>query len=300
MRFCVPFPMFPVDHLLALAPVAEAAGFDLIAVPDSVFFPEQVSADYPYSPDGQRFWAPDTPFVEPFIAMAAMAAITTRIRFVTNVVKLPLRDPLIVAKQLSSLAVLSGERVELGVGLSWIPEEFAWTGTNMRTRGARLDEQMEILRLVCGGGGPAFVEHHGRHYDFGRLMISPAPERPVRLHVGGHSEPALDRAARVGDGWISVQTTTTEVREVVATLAHRRDEHGRSDVPFDVNVLLLDVVPDATGVDTYRTMAAEIEAAGMQPVFQVVPWYFAGGDPNDLVVRRDAIARFGDEVIAVV
>jgi probable F420-dependent oxidoreductase len=292
--------MFPADHMLALAPVAEAAGFDLIAVPDSVFFPEHVSANYPYSPDGQRFWPPDTPFVEPFIAMAAMAAITSRIRFVTNVVKLPLREPLVVAKQLASLAVLSGERVELGVGLSWIPEEFTWTGTNMRTRGARLDEQLEILRLVCGGGGPAFVEHHGRHYDFGRLMISPAPQHPVRLHVGGHSEPALDRAARAGDGWISVQTNTTEVRQVVAELARLRDAHGRSEVPFDVNVLLLDVVPGPAGVEAFQAMASEIEAAGMQPIFQVVPWYFAGGDPNDLGVRRDAITGFGDEVIRAV
>jgi probable F420-dependent oxidoreductase len=298
MRFCVPFPMFPADHVMALAPVAEAAGFHSIAVPDSVFFPETVSADYPYSADGQRFWPADTPFVEPFIAMAAMAAITSTIRFVTNVVKLPLREPLIVAKQLASLAVLSGERVELGVGLSWIPEEFAWTGTSMRTRGARLDEQMEILRLVCGGGGPQFVEHHGRHYDFGRLMVSPAPAHPVRLHVGGHSPPALTRAARAGDGWISVQTTTADVGEVVGELARLRAEHGRTEVPFDVNVLLMDVVPGAAGLDGYRSMADQIEAAGMQPIFQVVPWYFSGGDPNDLGVRRDAITRFGDDVIA--
>lgn len=298
MRFCVPFPMFPADHVLALAPVAEAAGFSSVAVPDSVFFPEQVSADYPYSADGQRFWPADTPFVEPFIAMAAMAAVTSRLRFVTNVVKLPLREPLIVAKQLSSLSVLSGERVELGVGLSWIPEEFAWTGTSMRTRGARLDEQMEILRLVCGGGGPRWVEHHGRHYEFGRLMVSPAPERPVRLHVGGHSAPALARAARAGDGWISVQTTSDDVRSVVAELARLREEHGRADLAFDVNVLLMDVLHGAAGLDGFRSMADEIEAAGMAPIFQVVPWYFTGGDPNDLEVRRDAIARFGDEVIA--
>jgi probable F420-dependent oxidoreductase len=299
MQFCVPFPMFPADHVLALAPVAEDAGFSLIAVSDSVFFPETVSADYPYSADGSRFWAADTPFVEPFVAMSAMAAVTSRIRFVPNVMKLPLRDPLIVAKMLSSLAVLSGERIEFGVGLSWIPEEFEWTRTSMRTRGKRLDEQIDILRLICGGGGPRFVEHHGPHYDFGRLMMSPAPEQPVRIHIGGHSAPALDRAARVGDGWISVQTTIDDVRGVIAELARLRSEHGRDDVTFDVNVLLMDVFPSAVGLDGFRSMADEIEALGMRPVFQVVPWYFTGGDPNDLGVRRDAIARFGDEVISV-
>jgi hypothetical protein len=97
-----------------------------------------------------------------------------------------------------------------------------------------------------------------------------------------------------------VQTNTTEVRQVVAELARLRDAHGRSEVPFDVNVLLLDVVPGPAGVEAFQAMASEIEAAGMQPIFQVVPWYFAGGDPNDLGVRRDAITGFGDEVIRAV
>ena len=297
MRFCVPFPMFPADHLLALAPVAEAAGFDLIAMPDSAFYPETVSADYPYSADGRRFWAADTPFVEPFVAIAAMAALTTRIGFVTNVMKLPLREPLLVSKQLSSLAVLSGERIEFGVGLSWIPEEFQWTRNEMRTRGARLDEQIQILRLVCGGGGPQFVEHHGRCYDFGRLMISPAPVRPVRLCVGGHSEPALRRAARLGDGWISVQATSEEIRRVVGELERYRDEYGRSETPFDINALPIDIVPDRTGRACYAQLAGDIEAHGMTATFQVVPWYFGGGDPEDLAVRREAIIACGEDLV---
>ena len=298
MRFCVPFPMFPADHLMALAPVAEAAGFHFIAVPDSAFYPETVSADYPYSADGSRFWAADTPFVEPFVAMAAMAGVTSRIRFVTNVVKLPLRDPLMVAKQLSSVAVLSGERVELGVGLSWIPEEFEWTRTEMKTRGARLDEQVEILRALCGGGGAQFVEYHGAHYDFGRLMMSPSPEQPVRLHVGGHSEPALRRAARIGDGWISVQATSEEIRRVAGELARYREEFDRAGVPFDLNVLPIDIVPNASGLDGYAVLAADIETLGMTATFQVVPWYFTGGDPGDLAVRRDAIEACGADLIA--
>ncbi|MCI3948235.1 MAG: putative F420-dependent oxidoreductase, Rv2161c family, partial [Acidimicrobiales bacterium] len=175
MRFTVPFPMLPADHLLPLAQAAEAAGFDAIALPDSVFYPEVVSAGYPYTPDGSRFWAAETPFVDPFVSVAAMAAVTERIHFYTNVVKLPIRNPLLVAKQVSTLAVLSGDRFALGVGLSWMPEEFEWTGTEKRTRGARTDEAIEIIRAVCAGGGPQWVEHHGRHYDFERLMISPAP-----------------------------------------------------------------------------------------------------------------------------
>jgi alkanesulfonate monooxygenase SsuD/methylene tetrahydromethanopterin reductase-like flavin-dependent oxidoreductase (luciferase family) len=160
--------MFAPAHLLALAPVAEDAGFTSVAVPESVFFPREVSADYPYSPDGSRFWAADTPFTDPVVAISAMAAITTTLRFVTNVVKAPLRHPLLLAKQVSSLAAISGDRVDLGVGSSWIPEEFEWLGESMRTRGARLDEIIDIVRLVCDGGND-WVEFHGRHYDFGPL-----------------------------------------------------------------------------------------------------------------------------------
>ena len=99
------------------------------------------------------------------------------------------------------MAVLANDRVGLGVGLSWMPEEFRYTRTDMKTRGKRADEMIDILRLVCGGGGPKWVEYHGKHYDFDRLMISPAPEQPVPISVGGLSEPALRRAARLADGF---------------------------------------------------------------------------------------------------
>jgi probable F420-dependent oxidoreductase len=289
MRWTVAFPMFPADHLLPMARAAEECGFDTITVPDSVFFPEKVSAEYPYSADGGRFWAPDTPFVDPFVSISAMAAVTERIRFLTNVIKLPIRDPLMVAKQLSSMAVLSGERVSLGVGLSWIPEEFAWTHTDMRTRGKRADEMIEILRLVCGGGGPQWVEHHGAHYDFDRLMMSPAPEQPVPIYVGGLSEPGLRRAARLADGWISVQNTETEITGALADLDRYRAEYGRADLPFEVNALCIDVFD----LDGYRRLAD----AGVTEL-QTVPWYFYGGDPDDLGVRIDSLARFADEIIS--
>jgi probable F420-dependent oxidoreductase len=289
VRFTVPFPMLPVDHLLPLARVAEDAGFDSIAVPDSVFYPETVSAGYPYTADGSRFWAPETPFVDPFVAVAAMAAVTERIRFYTNVVKLPIRDPLLTAKQVSSLAVLTGDRFALGVGLSWMPEEFAWTHTEKRTRGARTDEAIEIIKAVCAGGGPRWVEHHGRHYDFDRLMISPAPEQPLRIFVGGHAEPSLRRAARLADGWISANSTIDELAPLVAQLHGFLEEHGRSTEPFEVSALAL----DAFGPDGFRRM----EELGVTEA-QVVPWYFYGGDPGSLDTQQDSLRRFADEVIA--
>ncbi len=287
MRWTVAFPMFPADHLVPMALAAEAAGFDSITVPDSVFFPESVSADYPYSHDGGRFWSPETPFVDPFVAISAMIAVTERIRFLTNVVKLPIRDPLLVAKQLSSMAVLSNNRLGLGVGLSWIPEEFTWTHTEMKTRGKRADEMIEILKLVCAGNGPEWVEYHGNHYDFDRLMMSPAPDQPVPIYVGGLSEPGFRRAARLADGWISVQNTTAEIVGAIEALRTYRAEYGREHLPFEINAL----ATDAFDLDGYHRLAD----AGVTEI-QAVPWYFFGGDPNDLGVQVDSLAKFADTI----
>lgn len=289
MRFTVPLPMMPAHHYVPMARAAEANGFDTIAVPDSVFFPEHVSGEYPFSPDGQRWWPPETPFLDPFVAIPAMAAVTERITFLTNVLKLPLRNPLLVAKQVASIAALSGDRFRLGVGISWIPEEFTWTGTEMRTRGARTDEAIDIIGAVCAGGGPQWVEHHGRHYDHDRLMIAPAPEQRVKVLVGGHSDHAMRRAAQRCDGWISANVTADELAVLVERLHGHLDEAGRDREGFEVNGLAVDVV-DAAG---FR----RLEELGVTEC-QVVPWYYTGGDPNDLGVQVDSLAWFADTVLA--
>ena len=188
LEFALALPMLPATHFLPLARAAEAAGFASIAVPESVFYPEEVSADYPYTSDGGRFWAPETPFLDPFVAIPAMAAVTEHIAFFTNVLKLGIRDPLLVAKTVSSISALADGRIGLGVGLSWIPEEFEWLGQDMRTRGKRLDEQIAIIRAVVAGG---YVEHHGDHYDFDRLRMDP-PAAP------GDAREVPHRHARAG------------------------------------------------------------------------------------------------------
>ncbi len=279
--------MMPAHHYVPMAQAAEANGFDSIAVPDSVFFPEVVSGNYPFSGDGERWWAPETPFLDPFVAIPAMAAVTERITFFTNVLKLPLRNPLLVAKQVASIAALSADRFRLGVGVSWMPEEFAWTGTDMRTRGARTDEAIEIIRDVCGGGGPRWVEHHGRHHDFDLLMISPAPQEPLRILVGGHSDHAMRRAAG-NDGWISANCTEEELGELVGRLKGHLAEAGRSSDGFEVNALAVDVLDP----DGFRRLG-ELGVTECQ----VVPWFFYGGDPNDLDVQVNSLARFAETVI---
>jgi probable F420-dependent oxidoreductase len=286
MRFSLALPMLPPAHFLPLARQAEASGFSSIAVPESVFYPETVSADYPYTPDGSRFWGPETPFLDPFVAIPAMAAVTERISFFTNVLKLGVRHPLLVAKSVSSISALADGRIGLGVGLSWIPEEFEWLGTSKRTRGARTDEAIEIIRLVLTG---EFVEYHGRHYDFGRLMVRPVGRQPVPIYVGGLSEPGLRRAARLGDGWISVANTLAEVAEVIPRLHALRAEHGRDGLPFEVKALCTDVFD--------RDGFARMADLGVTEAM-VCPWYYRPGDPGSLDHQVDSVRWFGDELVA--
>ena len=285
MKFSVALPMVDPRHYLPLAQVAEEVGYDAVAVPESVFFPREVSAKCPYTPDGERFWAAETPFLDPFVVIPAMAALTTRLEFYTNVVKLAIREPLLVAKALSSAAVLSDNRVALGIGLSWIPEEFEWLNQEMRTRGKRTDEAIEIIRRACTG---EFVSFDGAHYQFDELMMRPAPTQPVRIYVGGHSEAGLRRAAKLGDGWISALQTHDELAESVRQLNAFRAEYGRADQPFEIKA----ICSEAYEYDGFRQM----EAAGVTDAM-VCPWYFYPGDTSTLESQQVGLERFGSEVL---
>jgi probable F420-dependent oxidoreductase len=272
-------------HYLPVAACADRNGWDSVAVPDAPFFPEKVSVPYPYVDGGERFWTAETPWIEPWVAIPAMAAVTKRLRFYTHVLKLPIRHPLHVAKTVGSAAVLSGNRVGLGVGLSWIPEEATWCGVDFATRGARADEAVEIVRGLLRGG---MFEFHGKHHDFGRLQMSPAPTEPVPIYVGGHSEPALRRAARLGDGWCSAMSTEPETRRIIARLRALRAEHGREGLPFEIQVSSIDVFD----VDGYK----RLEEAGVTDVI-TQPWLLYGaGMAASLAEKEDGIKRFADDV----
>jgi len=256
-------------------------------VPDSVFHPEKVSADYPYTADGQRFWPSDTPFVDPWVAIPAMAAVTKRIRFYSHVIKLAIRHPLLVAKTLSSAAAMSNNRVALGAGLGWIPEEFAWCHTDYATRGPRMNEALEVIRLCLSG---EFVEYHGKHYSFDRLRMSPVPSEKVPFIIGGHTPAALRRAAKYGDGWTSAMVTKADLRGYVKTLRELRAEFGREQEPFEISVVCM----DAFGVDGYR----ELEEIGATEII-TQPWIFYGHGMNPSIEQsRDGIERFAQDVIA--
>ena len=286
MKYSCSIFMTPLDQLIELAKTAEEVGFDSIALPDSLFYMETAAEDYPYTPDGSRMWTADTPWGDPLVAAAAMGAVTSKLRFSTNVLKRGSREHVLLARQVGSVANMTANRFGFGVGIGWAPEEFEWCGVPFARRGKRVDEMIEVLKLVLAGG---MVEFHGEFYDFDRLQISPAPSEPVPFYVGGHTDVALKRAARVGDGWTSAMMTLDQLTETIGKLDALRAEFGRDKLPFEIQAVCI----DRFGVDGHR----ELAEAGVTDNI-VIPWVFDGlGFEATLEEKKDSLKRFADTYI---
>ena len=286
----------PAQHQ-EIARTADECGWNSLQVADAPFFPEKTVEPYPYTPDGSRFWPLDLPVLDPWVAITNMATVTKRIRFIPSVLRLAIRQPLLEAKSLCSVAAVSENRVALGVGLAWMPEEFKWLKMEKKTRGARQNEAIQILRLLMTG---SYVEFHGKHFDFDRVIMRPVPDKPVPIYVGGTSKPALRRAARYGDGWIGVMHPLAEIEGVLNELNDLRREYGRDKEPFDIMLHC----PDAQSIDEIK----RLEDFGVTDL-QITPWTMPD-TPAELGVqafmkqqpplseKQDAIRRYADEVIA--
>jgi probable F420-dependent oxidoreductase len=225
------------SFMLPLAKAAEDAGYDGFAVPDSICYPEESDTEYPYNADGTRQFLDDKPILEPFSLIPAMAAVTQKLHFSTFVVKLPVRSPVLVAKQCASIAVLSGNRFSLGVGISPWPEDFRATGVPWERRGKRMDEAVAIVRGLTRGG---YFSYQGEIYDIPSIKLCPVPTEPLPILLGGHSEPALRRAARLGDGWMHAGGDPAELTKLLGRMKELRAEYGRERDPFQIHVISTD------------------------------------------------------------
>jgi probable F420-dependent oxidoreductase len=286
MRFSLAESMCDPSHYLPLARAAEEAGWDGFIVPDSICYPEVSDSKYPYTPDGDRRFLEDKPFIEPFSLIPAMGAVTERLRFTTFVVKLPIRQPVLVAKSAASVAVLTNNRFGFGVGLSPWPEDFRVCGQEWKSRGKRMDEMIEIIRGLTKGG---FFEFHGKHYGLESIKICPTPTQRLPILIGGHSEPALRRAARLGDGWMHAGSDQETLDRLLASLKELRTEYGREREPFELHVISL----DAYSPDGIR----RLEAAGITDVIVGFRDVYAGQD-MPLQQKIDAVRRYADDIIS--
>lgn len=287
MRFGYLETMTNPAFMKPLAIAAEEAGYDSFVVPDSVCYPEHADTDYPYLADGNREFLEDKPFVETFTLVPYLAAVTERIRFTTSVVKLPLRHPVLVAKQVSSAAVLSEDRLCLGVGLSPWPEDYQVVGVPWRRRGKRLDEMIDIVRGLCAGN---YFAYEGEIFQVPSIKICPVPSRPVPIVVGGHSEPALRRAARTGDGWIHAGGNAEELLPLLERLSALRREAGRENEPFEIHVISMDAyTPD--GVRRLEDLGVTDVMVGFRNA------YTPGPDTETLDDKVSALRRYAEQVI---
>ncbi|MGX1777151.1 TIGR03619 family F420-dependent LLM class oxidoreductase [Nocardia brasiliensis] len=289
MRFTYAETMTDPAYYVPLARAAEAAGYTSMAVADSIAYPRDSDAKYPYTPDGNREFLEDKPFIEAFVLSAAMAAATTTLRFTPFVLKLPIRPPVLVAKQTASIAALSGNRFGLGVGISPWPDDFEIMDVPFEKRGARMDECIDIVRGLTAGG---YFEFHGEFYDIPPIKISPVPSEPVPILIGGHSKPALRRAAQRGDGWMHAGGDGDELDRLLVELDALRTEYGtRKD--FEIHVISL----DGFTVDGIK----RLEDKGVTDVivgFRLP--YTLDQDTEPLDTKITNLSRFAEHVIAKV
>ena len=290
MRFSYAESMTQPSFYLPLAQAAEEAGYASMVVPDSICYPEESDTRYPFNPDGTREFLEDKPFLEPFSIIPARGAVTSTLRVGTVVITLPIRQPVLIAKQVSSTAVLTDNRLLLGVGTSPWPEDYIICGVPWERRGKRMDEMIDVMRGLMAGG---FFEYHGEVFDLQSVKMSPTPSAPVPILIGGHHEAALRRAAISGDGWLHGGGDPADLPGLLTRLAELRREHGTEDKPFEVHVISL----DAYSPDGVR----RLEDLGVTDVIVGFRWpYVREQDTETLQVKLDALQRFSDDVIAKV
>jgi probable F420-dependent oxidoreductase len=271
MRFTLMTGLGGVEDYPEMAGAAEASGWTSLAIPDSLFYPEVTESDYPYlSTDAVRQALDGVPVLDPFVAMASMAAVTRTLRFYPAVMKVPVRQPLVLAKALSSLAVISNNRVALGAGLSPWKEDFTYNGVAFEERGKRMDDCIAIIRGAMSG---EYFEFHSDYYDIGRMKLAPVPSQKVPLLVGGHAPVALRRAARSGDGWISANSDYDALREMIGKLNDLRREYGTDGADFEIHAFDM----GARSLDDFRRLAQ----LGVTDIC-VTPW-----NPYDPSLDRD-------------
>ena len=286
MRFSYAESMCDVSHYSPLAQAVEESGWTSFVVPDSICYPEESDSKYPYTPDGRREFLQGKPFIEPFTLIPALAAVTTELRFTTFVVKLPIRHPVLVAKSLSSVAVLSDNRIGFGVGSSPWPDDYRILDVPWAGRGRRMDEMIEI---ICGLNTGEFYEFHGQHFDIEPIQISPAPSEPVPFLIGGHSDAALRRAARLGHGWMHAGGDPTELATYQKKLTELRREYGRENEPFEVHVISLDAYT-VDGIHRLEDQGVTDVIVGFRDIYQ--------GPDQPLQEKLDALRAYADTVIA--
>ena len=284
MKFGIAFanagPLGDPELAVGLAQLAEELGFESLWTVEHVVVPTGYSSPYPYSADGRMPGGEQVAITDPLIWLAYVAAATSRIRLATGILILPQRNPLVLAKSVATLDRLSGGRVDLGIGVGWLREEFDALGVPFERRGARTDEYVDVMRRLWRESTTAFA---GEFVNFGELNSYPKPASPngVPIHIGGHSEAAARRAGRIGDGFFPGRGEAHGLGDLLVTMRAAAVDAGRDPDAIEITsggALDLDSIKRAADLGVAR--------------FTIPPLGF------DIDTLRTQLGRFSDDVIA--
>ena len=273
------------EYLIPLAKACEELGFEGVLLADHIAGHQNTESKYPYDwYEGGTDFVAQVEFPDPFSAICAMAAVTSRLRFNTQIFVAPLRHPVLLSKALATASVISNGRVTLGAGVGWLREEFELLGQDFKTRGRRFDEMIHIMRKLWQG---EMVEHHGEFYDFGPLKILPTPiSGAVPIMTGGLHPDVLKRAGTLCSGWVSPGSSFDDFPAIFEIIETHREAAGKKSEPFEYIV----DTQSFEDIDKYRAYEDKGVAIVNHPVS-----YSLGPDPS-LDELIGAIASFAKKV----
>jgi probable F420-dependent oxidoreductase len=286
MKFALAFantgPFASGPGALEMAQAAEAAGFESLWTVEHVVVPSGYESTYPYDPSGKMPGGEEFAIPDPLVWLGFVAGVTSTIRLATGILIVPQRNPVVLAKEVATLDHMSGGRVELGIGVGWLEEEFDALGVPFAGRGRRTDDHIAAMRALWSD---TKASHEGEFVDFTDCISLPHPVAGrVPIHVGGHSDAAARRAGRLGDGFFPGTGSPDELAGLFDVVRQTAEEHGR-----DPGAIELTAGAAAFGSDAASAVEA-MAAIGVERV--VLPAFLFWKDP------ADALARYGDEVIS--
>jgi probable F420-dependent oxidoreductase len=269
------------DSALEICRLAEQAGFDSIWGGEHVIRPAKISSPYPYTDDGAMPGDAETPIPDPLIWLAYVAAAAPTVKLGTCILIVPQRNPLVLAKELATLDYLSGGRVELGLGVGWLEEEFQALGVPWPRRGARNDEYVAAMKALWAGPN---AEFHGEFVDFEPATCSPRPVNgSIPILVGGDTPAAIRRAARIADGYFPGTTDPATLAKLIEQVGAEAEKQGRAADDIRIHAIFADLGDLEGGAERMRDQGVD---RAMLPAF-----FFAG--PGGL----DRIQEFGERVV---
>ena len=269
---------FSTPELLAVVGrQAEERGFGGIWVGEHVVLFEEYASSYPYSDDGRIPAPPGTGLLEPLNTLSFLAAHTSTVRLGTAMVLLPQRNPVYTAKEVATLDWLSGGRVDLGIGVGWLEEEFRAVDVPWPRRGRRTDEYLEVLQTLWTDETSQF---EGEFYSLAPCQMFPKPvQSPVPIHIGGESDAALRRVARAGHGWHTFNRAPGDLAAPLGRLDGFLTDHGRSRSDITITVCPYFQPLDADRAERYGEAGADAVSALIVPI-----------DKDSLLSQLDALA----------